>query len=131
MIIDYKKQNIWLSLMRIGAKTGCHQRADRSFSLGNYQFPVCARCTGIMASIPMAYILNYFKQMKIWIAIVLVIPMTVDGTLQKLEIKESNNVRRFLTGLLAGLGLVSLRIRFMVSVIDRICNMLKDESNKK
>ena len=27
----------------------CHQRADRSFQLGNAQLPVCARCTGLYA----------------------------------------------------------------------------------
>lgn len=38
---------IWLKLMKIGARLGCHQRPDRSFFYKGYQFPVCARCTGL------------------------------------------------------------------------------------
>lgn len=38
---------IWLKLMKMGARLGCHQRPDRSFFYKGYQFPVCARCTGL------------------------------------------------------------------------------------
>ena len=33
-----------------GKRMGCHQRPDRSFSFRGRQFPLCARCTGVMAS---------------------------------------------------------------------------------
>ena len=39
---------IWLRLMEIGRRAGCHQMEERSFSFRGYQFPVCARCTGVL-----------------------------------------------------------------------------------
>ncbi|RGF93239.1 DUF2085 domain-containing protein [Ruminococcus sp. AM54-1NS] len=35
--------------MKLGASAGCHQRPDRSFFFHGWQFPVCARCTGVLA----------------------------------------------------------------------------------
>ncbi|HWT27368.1 MAG TPA: DUF2085 domain-containing protein, partial [Mobilitalea sp.] len=38
----------WRRWMEWGAKTGCHQRPDRSFFIKGYQMPVCARCFGVI-----------------------------------------------------------------------------------
>ena len=35
--------------MKLGKSSGCHQRADRSFFWHGYQFPICARCTGVVS----------------------------------------------------------------------------------
>ena len=50
------KLKIWIKLMKMGAKLGCHQMPERSFFYKGYQFPVCARCTGLMAG----YLLGIF-----------------------------------------------------------------------
>ena len=42
------KIKIWAYFMRLGNRCGCHQREDRSFKIKGWQFPVCARCTGIL-----------------------------------------------------------------------------------
>ena len=52
-----KKEQKWLTWMKIGAKLGCHQRSDRSFFYHGYQFPICARCTGVLIRI---YSISYF-----------------------------------------------------------------------
>ena len=38
----------WLKWMDFGKRIGCHQKPERSFFINGYQFPVCARCTGVM-----------------------------------------------------------------------------------
>ena len=40
--------------MRAGAATGCHQLPERSFFFRQYQFPVCARCCGVLIGESMA-----------------------------------------------------------------------------
>ena len=44
-MVDWNK--IWIKLMNLGDKIGCHQISERSFFIKGYQFPVCARCTGV------------------------------------------------------------------------------------
>lgn len=84
----------------------CHQKPERSFFIKTYQFPVCSRCLGIIISflislllINLNYIPNYI------ISFTLIIPMFLDWLIQFLKIKESNNVRRLITGFIGGFGL--------------------------
>ncbi|MGN0389815.1 MAG: DUF2085 domain-containing protein [Wujia sp.] len=92
--------------MKIGRKYGCHQRCDRSFYFGKYQFPVCARCTGVIISSLIAMTCKHKE--KISRCMLYCIPMIVDGTIQYVGIKESNNTRRFITGAMFGHGVMSL-----------------------
>lgn len=110
------KDKIWETLMGFGAKMGCHQRADRSFFCGNYQFPLCARCTGIFLTSIWGYVLYFTKRPKMLIGILLVVPMMADGIVQLLRIKESSNLRRLLTGMLGGPGLIFIRLNFYQKV---------------
>ena len=43
-----KSDLIWIKLMEFGHRLGCHQMEERSFHFKGYQFPVCARCTGVI-----------------------------------------------------------------------------------
>lgn len=76
---------------------GCHQIPERSFFIKGYQFPVCARCTGIVIGhffvLTMAPIHIFSKKISI-----LMIPLIIDGTTQYFTRYESNNVKRVLTG---------------------------------
>lgn len=91
----------------LGIAFGCHQRPDRSFFIKGRQFPLCARCTGILAGYILGIIIacvtcctNY-----LWF-LSLLIPMIIDGGIQLLFKIESNNLRRFITGLLGGIGII-------------------------
>ena len=44
---DAGASRVAASLVYLAGAVVCHQRAERSFSLGGQPFPVCARCTGI------------------------------------------------------------------------------------
>lgn len=111
---------IWMKSMELGAKFGCHQRADRSFTIGHYQFPVCARCTGILISTIFAYIIYFKRRVKMAKCIWMMIPLAVDGTLQYLEIYESNNRRRFVTGLFWGFGSTCIRLNFVKYIFKKM-----------
>ena len=105
-----KKTKIWLILMKIGALT-CHQMYERSFNYKGYQFPVCARCTGIFVGNIIGIFL-YIINIKISIitGLVLILIMIIDGLLQLFNIKDSTNIRRLITGVLAGVGYISLTV---------------------
>lgn len=104
MDIDFKimkketKIKIWAFFMRLGDRCGCHQREDRSFNLKGYQFPVCSRCTGILTGQVLCVILYIFKfRIPIYISILFLLIMFFDWYVQFKGIKESSNIRRFIT----------------------------------
>lgn len=87
---------------------GCHQRADRSFHFHGRQFPICARCTGELAGI-LASGLTFALWHPGWKpALLLLVPLVLDGGLQALTPYESGNGRRLVTGTLFGYGLTCL-----------------------
>lgn len=94
--------------MNIGAYS-CHQIYERSFTYKGYQFPICARCTGIFIGqiIGFIFILFGFGINLLW-SILLIIPMAIDGTIQLIKIKQSNNIRRAITGFIAGIAYINL-----------------------
>lgn len=99
----------------------CHQIPERSFHYKSKQFPVCARCTGILlgyCTIP----LFYFGIIKISIlfVILLSIPLLIDSTTQYLGLRESNNGLRLITGILAGFAcsaLVVIVVKIIIMVL--------------
>lgn len=89
--------------------TLCHQKPERSFFYKGKQFPVCARCTGIHLGY-FAFPLFLFGIVRIpllW-TILLILPTYLDGAIQAFFNLESTNFRRFVTGLMAGIGTMSL-----------------------
>lgn len=92
---------------------GCHARPDRSFYFRGKQFPICARCTGelvgIVAGIHIAFIWGY---PSFGIVILMMLPLVIDGFLQRLTSYESTNIRRLLTGILFGIAFIFAFIYF-------------------
>lgn len=85
----------------------CHRIPERSFFHNGKQFPICARCTGIMCGYIIAIIcLVFVVSFSFLISILLLVPMTIDGTGQLYNKWKSTNSRRFITGLLAGFGII-------------------------
>ena len=85
-------------------------RKERSFFIKGHQFPVCARCTGFYISLFAYFIFTYYyfvnyNFLLLALALILLIPTVIDGLTQLYNFQESNNTRRFITGLLGGLGL--------------------------
>lgn len=89
--------------------TFCHRKPERSFFWKGKQFPVCARCTGIhigYITFPL-FMFNFFT-LNIWWTLFLMIPTYVDGLTQAFFNRESNNFLRLTTGIMAGIGGMSL-----------------------
>ena len=104
------KTKIWVKLMDWCSKYwGCHQFPERSFFYKGYQFPVCARCTGIILGYITAIILLFCNiRLSIINCILFIIPMIIDGTMQYFTSYNSNNIKRLFTGILSGIGFIYL-----------------------
>jgi uncharacterized membrane protein len=117
-VITKKQESTWLFLMKMGRRLGCHQLHTRSFFYKNFQFPLCARCTGIMIGqfllAPLSLLLDVNSPLS---NVGFILIMGLDGGLQYFNIKESNNTRRFITGLLAGYAIMLLTITILASLI--------------
>ncbi len=100
----------WQRWMDLGAKTGCHQIPDRSFYAFGYQFPVCARCTGVvlgyLIAIPVFLRRGLFKITSFAGCTI----MLTDWSLQRANILKSTNLRRLLSGIAGGFGIMSLQL---------------------
>lgn len=83
----------------------CHRMPERSFFYKGKQFPVCARCTGMLIgylSIFLFFI--HLIRINIWWAIFLNLPAYIDGMTQAMGWRESNNLLRLITGIMSGIG---------------------------
>lgn len=114
-----KRDKRWVSWMEFCGKfAGCHQMPERSFFLGEYQFPLCARCTGIQIGRLIAVLLFPFVLIPMKIALtvlpLLLLPLAIDGLVQKYTKYESNNCKRVITGILWGFASISLILRGIV-----------------
>lgn len=100
----------WKKMMEIFSLIfGCHQIKERSFIIRNRQMPLCARCTGFYSSLLiLSPILCVFLPENIHLSIILTLPLIIDGETQFMGFRESNNILRLITGLLAGYGVMSL-----------------------
>lgn len=88
----------------------CHRNPQRTFKIFGIYFPVCSRCTGIYLGIFFYMILFYLFPVRynlstIIISTLLIIPTFIDGLSQLYLQRESNNLIRFSTGLIGGIGL--------------------------
>lgn len=100
---------LWCALMAWGNRLGCHQLPERSFFFRGYQFPLCARCSGILlgeiCGVPL-----YFLGIRppLWLLLLLFCIMVLDGGSQFLGWQTSTNWRRLCTGALAGYASLTL-----------------------
>ena len=103
-----KKDEIWLFLMKLFSTT-CHQKANRSFFFNNYQFPICARCTGLVIGYILGIISILFSfKISIYLSLFFIVIMFIDWFIQYKKILSSTNIRRLLTGIFCGFGIINL-----------------------
>lgn len=116
-IIDKPTKRWYEILFELGSRTGCHQRADRSFFFKGYQFPVCARCTGVLIgyclTIPIYLLLSFYYQ-HCFVACLI---MLLDWMIQYFKIRESTNFRRLITGILGGFGVFGFQMLLTIDLI--------------
>ncbi len=108
--------------MKLGALTGCHQKQERSFHFYSYQFPLCARCTGLLFGEFLAVLLLPLHGRAAFsvygaLALLSTVLLAVDGFGQLLQFWESTNARRLISGLLCGFFVTGLLIRLLLSLV--------------
>ncbi|WP_129690997.1 DUF2085 domain-containing protein [Gottfriedia acidiceleris] len=93
----------------------CHRKQERSFHIGSYTFPLCARCSAVLIGYLFLPFLFMISSLLLWWYIpLLMMPLLIDGYTQKWNWRESNNYLRFITGLLFGIAQTILIIRFVL-----------------
>jgi len=87
----------------------CHRMPERSFFYKGKQFPVCARCTGIYIGYVSIIVFAIFRiYLPVFCSLALLLPSVIDGLTQAYCRRESNNILRFITGIMFGVGISSL-----------------------
>ena len=112
------KEKFWMKMMNMGHLTGCHQMPERSFFIKGYQFPVCARCTGVViGQITEIVLICFGLKIGIFVAIALLAIMGIDWFIQHMKWKMSNNIRRLITGICGGIGLTYIYYFIIINII--------------
>jgi uncharacterized membrane protein len=119
------KLKTWLLLMKLGKLTGCHQISTRSFFIGSYQFPVCARCTGLFFGQTFGILFFIFYGMidaKILLCCTLLslLFLGIDGFGQMKGKWVSTNLRRVVSGLLCGFFAALAVVWVALWVLERV-----------
>jgi uncharacterized membrane protein len=96
----------------------CHQKAARSYYLNQNQMPFCARDLGIFLGLVMgmAAVIVVQRRPPLWLPVLGLVPMALDGGWQLLTEYESTNIVRLATGILAGMS-VALMIHLLALTI--------------
>ncbi|MDD4689946.1 MAG: DUF2085 domain-containing protein [Eubacteriales bacterium] len=119
-----KQDSLWLNLMQYGKALGCHQLQERSFYVLGYQFFVCARCTGVIIGEIFAVLLLLIGiRINIYSCVLLLLIMGADWLIQYLDILKSTNIRRLITGLLAGVGLTYIYFYTAMLIFNIVRNL--------
>ncbi|MBQ7399237.1 MAG: DUF2085 domain-containing protein [Clostridia bacterium] len=98
--------NFYKKIFTFGTLMGCHQLPERSFFIKGYQFPVCARCTGVLIGYLAGLVLHTVIGTYLLACTLCCLIMFIDWYLQHLNIKVSTNFRRVITGVLGGYGVI-------------------------
>jgi len=99
----------------------CHQLPSRSFQVDGLYFSVCSRDTGIYLGLLLAIVVAYCLHIGITqkpsrlpplpillVCALLALPMALDAVSSYLGFRSTTNAIRYVTGLLAGIGLGTL-----------------------
>lgn len=103
-----KTNDLHRVLMKCGASCGCHQMPERSFFWRGYQLPVCARCLGVAIGYLIGGVLFIWFRLPVAVCLFLCWLMFFDWLIQRVDILESTNIRRLLSGIGCGIGYIQL-----------------------
>jgi uncharacterized membrane protein len=111
----------------------CHQKVERSFFINGNEMPFCARCTAIWLGITVGLAFMVFYRIElnekfIFLILIGLLPITIDGLFQFFDFWESNNVLRLITGLLVGI-ISGISIGVIIDEINEIFFSRKAKSS--
>jgi len=96
----------WNSIYGCGDRL-CHQKTERSLFINGNQMPFCTRCTAIWLGLAIGLGFMVFYKIELnekflFLIIIGLVPIGIDGLGQFIGFWESNNIIRIITGLLVG-----------------------------
>ena len=82
----------------------CHQLSDRSYEYNENQMPFCTRDVGIFVGLALGFIFAIGRKIELTLPLVILslVPIGLDGTIQLFTDYESTNIKRIVTGMIAG-----------------------------
>ncbi len=95
---------------------GCHQSSKRSFRFNGCFFNICSRCSGIYIGFFTSSLLFLIRP-PLYLLTLMALPLIFDGLIQKYTSYESNNTRRFVSGLLFSSLFVVIFTYFYIGII--------------
>lgn len=110
-------------LMEVGAVSGCHQMPERSFFIKGYQFPLCARCSGLLIGYTIGLCLWAIRKLSVPVCLILCLIMYIDWKLQDMQWIMSTNLRRMLTGIICGVGYIQIVARVTNFIIEALLKL--------
>lgn len=113
------KERLWLAAMDYCGRCGCHQLPERSFFVGRWQLPLCARCTGALIGHLIGCPAAARRKLSLWAAVCCCEITLLDWTAQRLGIKASTNPRRLVTGIVGGFGQAIIYMRLLTAAVGR------------
>ena len=97
---------------RLGFALFCHRQPERCFTFFGHTSPLCSRCTGLVAGFLGLIVLPLFQMpIPLFASALLMAPMVIDGVSELAGFRVSNNLLRFLTGLMFTFGFLSLMVK--------------------
>lgn len=95
-----------------------------------YKFPVCSRCMSIYLGMVLGIVFYLLKKDKhhpppLWLFIILILPLALDGGSQLIGLRKSFNTLRFITGLIAGIAVPVYLLPILIAAFTAFLNDLK------
>lgn len=110
-------------LMQIGKSTGCHQMPERSLFINGKQFPICARCTGVLIGDFLAYVVFFLYILPLKVYVMGCAVIFIDWIIQYIGLCYSTNIRRLITGVIGGYSLTTLYCIALKYIIQFLINL--------
>lgn len=111
----------------------CHQKEERSYFINGNQLPFCSRCTAIWLGFPIGVAFVFLYKLKLSEKFLLLLfigitPMAIDGIGQLINLWESTNLLRVITGLVVGI-ICGLSIGVIINETNEIMKNNKKSNN--
>ena len=105
--MDHHYHHLLLYIEKLMIYPLCNKKPDRAPHIFGHTFILCWRCTGLLVGAILGYILLAITQPIGISGMSFIIPVGIDGIMQYKFGIMSNNYRRFVTGFIAGLSVLS------------------------
>jgi len=84
----------------------CHRRKDRSVKFFGLEHYFCSRCLGILIGSFLGFFFRFiYTSFPLFFALIMMVPLIIDGFSQLVTLRESTNAIRLITGFLFGFGM--------------------------